>query len=254
MKKWMALAVAGIVSVCFCGYLGADTVELKNGRSIEGIVVEETGKVVVVDTGFGAVSLAAQQVEKITRSTPEERQALRNKWGRIAEDIEDDGNALSEERKKGIEEYFQSEKMRLKEIPRARADVVKLAKIEGSKDILVEAVLNENVKAALILDTGSPHIVLTRRIGDRLGIDLSDTRSNTREVRLTGARRLATTVILRSFQVGDVKAKDVLADILLEDVDVEGLKDGLLGMSFLNRYNCSIDLDSLEMSLTEKKI
>ena len=73
-----------------------------------------------------------------------------------------------------------------------------------------------------------------------------------REIRLTGKRRLVKVVTLDSMRVGQAKAKGIIVEVLLTDDETLGLRDGLLGMSYLNRFDSNIDLDNLKMTLTKK--
>ncbi|MBI5143605.1 MAG: retropepsin-like domain-containing protein [Candidatus Omnitrophica bacterium] len=161
---------------------------------------------------------------------------------------------FAEARKKRFEEYekWAREGAMKKASEGIAGDEIKLLKAENSKDLMVEVVINGSAKATLILDTGSYDIVLTRRMGEVLGIDFSDTKNKVKSIRLAGKERLAKVVDLDSIRIQDIEEKDLIADVLFEDVDVLGLKDGLLGLAYLDRFNCVIDLDRMKMRLQRK--
>jgi len=54
-----------------------DTIYLKNGRKIEGLIKKEIEDGVWLDVGSGAVKLRWEQIENIYRSTPDEVKAIR---------------------------------------------------------------------------------------------------------------------------------------------------------------------------------
>ncbi len=124
-----------------------------------------------------------------------------------------------------------------------------------SHSVLVEAVLNDGTKAILIVDTGADMVVLSKRIGEKLGVDVStDTGNDIAEMRLAGGKSAKVRMtILKRVSIEAVEEKDVKAAVLLEDEDGSGFKDGLLGRSFLNRYNISIDLQKMKMLMEKIK-
>ena len=58
----------------------ADTVELTNGRKLDGLVTKETTNVVTLNVGLGEVFLKRAQIKSIHRSSPEQADALRAGW------------------------------------------------------------------------------------------------------------------------------------------------------------------------------
>ena len=105
------------------------------------------------------------------------------------------------------------------------------------------------MKATLVLDTGASIVVLTKRMGEELGLDLTDTKNSLATLQLAGDHRVtAKMVMLKSVRINDIEVKNVLAGVLLDDASI-GLKDGLLGMTFLNQFNLKIDLKNMKMAL-----
>ena len=74
----MALAIA---TGCFCCVKESycDTILLKNGRVINGIVKNETENEVTVELGFGKMSFLRSEISGIKRSSPEEAASLNDK-------------------------------------------------------------------------------------------------------------------------------------------------------------------------------
>ncbi|MBN1475118.1 tetratricopeptide repeat protein [Candidatus Sumerlaeota bacterium] len=62
--------IAAILVALAAAPLGADTVTLSNGNSVEGLVVEETATLVIVETAGGRMSLPRSRVASITRGVP----------------------------------------------------------------------------------------------------------------------------------------------------------------------------------------
>jgi predicted aspartyl protease len=56
-------------------------------------------------------------------------------------------------------------------------------------------------------------------------------------------------VILNKIKINDVEAKNVLAGIILEENSGLMLRDGLLGMTFLKRFNFKIDRKNMKLVL-----
>lgn len=199
----------------------ADTLYLKNGRSIEGIIKNEDKNSVVLDLGFGTINFGKDQIERIYKSNQEEIAKIHQKWEKE--------RLLAEERRKDQE--FK--------------EALEPKKIEFSKQaggMLVKAVINQEFDASLILDTGASLVLLTRNAGEKLGINLED-KKDIVQLQLADGRKIdAKFVLLESIKVQDAEAKNVETAILLDDSAGEfGLKDGLLGMSFLNKFNFKID-------------
>ncbi len=234
--------------------LTADTLDLKNGNSFKGIITKETNDSIELDIGSGTLTFSKQIINKIHRSSSDELDILREKMELKKEELKAKDQEFAEAREKRFKEYekWTRESAIKKASTDSAADEIKLLKVENSKDFMVEVIINGSVKATLILDTGSYDIVLTRRIGEALGIDFSDTKKNVRSIRLTGKERLTKVVHLDSIRIQNIEEKDLMAEVLFEDVDTLGLKDGLLGLAFLDRFDCIIDLKGMKMRLQKK--
>jgi clan AA aspartic protease (TIGR02281 family) len=130
--------------------------------------------------------------------------------------------------------------------------VIKVAP-DGSGHLLVNAVLNGKVNASLTLDTGSPLLCLTANIARKLGFDLGNLK-NVGEVMLLNGKHKVAYVNLKSVNLGGAEQENVPAAVLLDDDKgvANTFNDGLLGLSFLSKFNFTLDGDKGELIL--KKI
>jgi clan AA aspartic protease (TIGR02281 family) len=94
------------------------------------------------------------------------------------------------------------------------------------------------VHASLIVDTGSPVVMLTSSFIKKLGLDLSQ--SNVGSVEILNGKYKAAEISLDNIKLGEVQAQNVSATVLLED-NAEKINDGLLGLSFLSRFHFTLD-------------
>jgi hypothetical protein len=109
--------------------------------------------------------------------------------------------------------------------------------------VIVPALLSHNgreVKARLLLDTGSTNITLHRSIA--AGLVLNTTRKGS--LRVAGGDRVdAAAVRLDAVTVGPHRQKNLLAGIIEHRGPAVSF-DGLLGMNFLKNYQYTIDFEN----------
>jgi clan AA aspartic protease (TIGR02281 family) len=104
------------------------------------------------------------------------------------------------------------------------------------RPIIVEALLNRQVSAPLMLDTGATYTVLTRQTASDLGIT-SLARLPTHSFLTPGGPISSPVTTLKSIRVGTVEAQNVAVAI-----DAEGhLPLGLLGMTFMRHFKVTVD-------------
>ena len=72
MPKYKMIPVLFAVILCAASLAHADTVNLKNGGSVSGIIEKEDDKSVEVNTGFGTVTFKRREIKNIERSSVEE--------------------------------------------------------------------------------------------------------------------------------------------------------------------------------------
>ncbi|MDD5565374.1 MAG: retropepsin-like aspartic protease [Candidatus Omnitrophica bacterium] len=214
----------------FAGSLYADTVYLKNGRSLEGFIKSEDEEGLLLDVGFGTVGLRKDQVERIYRSSEEESFLLRKKW-------------LQQKAAKPPEPKQQGN---AKDAPRTQ----QVALSQEAGHVFVDALLNKKVKARLLLDTGASVIVLSAAIGKQLGVNMKKDKNIVTLQMADGRKTEAKFVSLGSVSIEGAEAKGVSAAVMLDSGDAS-YKDGLLGMSFLKQFNFTVDQKNRKLILDE---
>lgn len=198
----------------------ADKLYLKNGRSIEGLIKSEDGDSIELEVSGGLVKFTKSEIERIERASSEESIALRQKWERQKKETREkiSRRKAEEERKPKQIEFSQ-----------------------GSQGIVVKATLNKKVEATLVLDTGASLVTLRKNVAEKLGINLERVKPDAELILADGRRANAKHIVLENLKVENVEAENVEATILLDDVGDPNFYDGLLGMSFLKRFNFKID-------------
>jgi len=199
----------------------ADTLYLRNGRSIEGLIKREDVDNVDLEISFGSMQFSKKQIEHIDRSTPEEAQSIREEW--------------AEEKLQKQQRDKEAESIREHEPKQVSMD-------KQSGHVVVATTLNKQVKANLILDTGASLIILSHKIANNLGIDAELKSANPIELILADGRRIeARKMILKNVSVQDSEVENIEAAVLSEEESAAIPEDGLLGMSFLKKFNFKID-------------
>ena len=246
------LTILGVFFLFFIIKVYADTIYLKNGNSLEGLVSKEEKDNVEVNVGNGAVVLKANEIERIDRSTPQEVVEIKKSW-EINKGQSEKTKAQDRAEKERASEKWNA--MVKEEISRGeeRRDIDANTKIvQAASDkkghLFVNAVVNEDVHASLIVDTGCPVVLLTASMGRKLGIDLENI-SDVYEVMVLDGKHKVRGVLLKSVKLGDLEEKNIRAEVLLEDSQEikHGLKDGLLGMSFLKRFDVTLDQKKMKL-------
>lgn len=209
--------VSLITAVFFCSATAwADTVYLKNGRSIQGFVLEENSDAVVCDVGFGRTKFPRVDVLRIERSSTEQSDKLRRLWDKRKKELE--GKVRNKE--------FEPKDVRL---------------VDRGSHVFVDVQINRKTRATLLLDTGSSLVLLSQKMMKELGMKPVPLEKAS-EIEVADGRRVPAVYLrLESLKVEGVEARDVDAAVLLEEETNTRYGDGLLGMSFLNRYNFQVD-------------
>jgi clan AA aspartic protease (TIGR02281 family) len=199
----------------------ADTIYLKNGRSIEGLVKKEDADFVELEISFGSMKFSRKQIERIASSSPEEAAAIRKEW--------------AEEKIRAQVRAREAELRREYEPKQINMD-------KQSGHVVVTTLLNNKVKANLVLDTGASLILLSRKVAVNLGAGVNGKGGTPIELIMAdGRRENAKMIILDSVKVQDSEVRDVEAAILPDKESADMSEDGLLGMSFLKKFNFKID-------------
>ena len=112
--------------------------------------------------------------------------------------------------------------------------------IEGSgRVIIVEATINQRVTGRFLLDTGASYCVISKDTATSANLS---GRKDGRKVRMTtasGAQMEATVGQARRVEIGDAVARDV--EVAVVDGNPFPGFQGLIGLSFLQRFKYSVD-------------
>jgi len=198
----------------------ADVIYLKNGRSIEGLVKKESADEVELEISFGSMKFSMKQIDHITRSSADETEAIRQGW--------------ADDKIKAQQRAREAELEREREPKQVNVD-------SSSGHVKVITTLNNKVKANLVLDTGASLILLSEKVADGLGVKNDKSATPVELIMADGRRVEAKMVVLESVKVQDAEARGVEAAVLTGKNSVAIPEDGLLGMSFLKKFNFKID-------------
>ncbi|MDD5692600.1 MAG: retropepsin-like aspartic protease [Candidatus Omnitrophica bacterium] len=229
----MALArfLTAVLSVLFVfnSRVNADTIYLTNGRSVEGMISREDADAVTLEIGFGSMKFYNDQISRIERSSPESAKLIKQKW---------EDKRLADEAK--ARDMAEKKEHAPKEAGMAP---------QGAH-VMVETLLNKKVKANLVLDTGASLVLLSANIANSLGINTNSRGGDTVElVMADGSKVRARKITLESVSVQEAEVKSVAAAILPQNAGAAVPGDGLLGMSFLNKFNFKIDQNNKKLTL-----
>ncbi|MDD4908275.1 MAG: retropepsin-like aspartic protease [Candidatus Omnitrophica bacterium] len=243
MKYVYSLCALFFLFVCPVQSISADIVYLKNGRSIEGVIKSEDAEGLKLDIGLGTVGIGINEIDRIDRASSGADE-LRNKWDqeKQAREAKDAQEGTTQ---KSPQDPPSTGLKRPKEV-----DVTR----EGNH-VFVEAVLNKQVKAQLLVDTGASIIVLSNEMAKKLDIDMSNIRKKDMiHLQMGDGRKVAARFVsLKTVSIEGVEAKGVDAAILPDSETEPDFKDGLLGMSFLKRFSFRMDLNDKKLILEPLK-
>ena len=108
---------------------------------------------------------------------------------------------------------------------------------DGQGHLLADVLINNKVHASLVVDTGSPVVMLTPEFVQELGLDTSQL--NVGYVEVLNGKYKAAALSLDSVKLGEAQAQNVNATVLLEGN--REIKNGLLGLSFLSKFHFTLD-------------
>jgi clan AA aspartic protease (TIGR02281 family) len=230
MVSWKKRAVITLVFFVFGVNANADVIHLRNGRTIEGLVEEEDDQCVEVNVGFGIVKLRWSEIDRVDKSLPEDALALREKWKR--KKLRDEAERKSREDR----------------------EPVSVSVVRQKGHIVVTALLDKKVTAVLLMDTGATYVSLSEKIWKKLKKTGSGDEGDSVELILADGKKVTGKLgRLSSLTVQGVEARDVDVVIIPEDNGQENVVDGLLGMSFLNRFNFKVDQNKGSLLLEKLK-
>jgi len=199
----------------------ADTLQLKNGRSMEGIIKREDSQSIELEVGVGcSIKFLKSEVNNISRSSPQDSLALRAKWEKekLAGEKQRIEEGLAEERKPRTVEFSR-----------------------GSQGILLNVNLDDTIEARMVLDTGASIMLITRNVAGKLRINLDGAQPDMTIQTADGRKISAKHIVIGKVEVQGAQARNVDAAVLLSEAGDMGFGDGLLGMSFLKHFNFRVD-------------
>lgn len=211
---------------------GADTIYLKNGRQLEGVITQETGQYVELSVDIGTIKFYRSEIERISRSSSAEKENLKQAWEQKRKDREVRSYQQEQERKK-------------------TASLEKEISVQRQGDhLIVDTLLNGKNKVKLMLDTGSSLVVLSAALAGQMGVDIKNTPADIKMTIADGREIPAKLIKLNTMKVQDVTAYDVDAALLYQEDAFKDF-DGLLGMSFLKSFRFEINLAKNRLILQE---
>jgi len=200
-------------------------------------VEKETPDSVTLNVGFGTVKFRRGEIKDILVSTPDQRAAMLKEW---------------EVNRKQEESKWQKKTEYRKETARQKEFAPKHAGFSGANDqITVNAVLNKKIKANLLLDTGATLVLLSKKVADKIKKETNLTEGDIIKMQLADGRKTdARLILLDTLSVEDATAENIIGAVLLDPE--EDIGDGVLGMSFLSKFNFQID--NAEKKIILKKL
>lgn len=264
MTMRRTLILVSILSIASSAFLFAaeedsDIVYLNNGGKVSGIISKEGTANIELETIAGTIAISRAGVKSVHHASPKALDALRDKWEGERLGLKAQEKTSAQEREDRLKAYGEWVKSTADNSSgkEREASEVKIVRDPDSNAVLVGAVLNDDVKTVLVVDTGASIVVLSKSVGDKLGIDTSDTPGNAGgdivQLHLAGGQTVkGRIVILKSLSINGVEEHGIQAAVLLEEKGNIGFKDGLLGRSFLNRF--SINIDAKKMTMTLQKL
>jgi clan AA aspartic protease (TIGR02281 family) len=225
----------------------ADTVYLKNGRSIEGLIVKQDTEGVELEVGSGTIRFMPGDIERVSKGSTQENNIIKREWEKKKE-------AQGEKAKKENNSQLARKENRETRPVVPFRKIIKLDQHRGGRSF-VDAVINNKVHARLQLDTGASTVLLYPRVSQELGLEASGSDETETSVLADGRSVENKSVVLESVNVGGAVAENVPAAVALkEPTHSLGFgTDGLLGMSFLENFNFKIDEENDILILENKE-
>jgi len=110
---------------------------------------------------------------------------------------------------------------------------------EGSADrIIINMVFNNRVTAPILVDTGSPGLVLSAKLASQLGIINEDSNNLVVTIGGIGGKEVAIRTIIDKVRIGAITEEFIPAHIIFETPKAY---QGLVGMDILANYTVTID-------------
>ncbi len=105
--------------------------------------------------------------------------------------------------------------------------------------ILVEVILNDHVKARMVLDTGANLVVITQELSKKLNQDLAS-QDQVVKLQTNWGEVEGRTLVIDKIELGEARKKNVRSVVTPSNPAFIGF-DGLLGLSFLGDFKVTVD-------------
>jgi clan AA aspartic protease (TIGR02281 family) len=270
----------------------ADTIRLKNGNSVVGIITNEGKDSVEMELDAGTVQFKKKELQAIDRTTtPEEASALRNQWeeqrqeqkrkqqqldaqARQEQGVRDNlswdanwvtlrvpDNSLQRSSRSAGETGLRVQaenKPRQEQKPLYRTPGSQVIKLKGDRTgrLIATVWINETTPLQMVIDTGASLVSFTQKAGEKLystgALPRTPLIRPVQTIVADGRKVLETSVTIRSIRLESMVAQNVEASIALAKEATPLECDGLLGMSFLGKFNFGINRK--EGTLTLEKL
>ena len=207
-----------VASVFSCAW--ADTLYLKNGHMLDGMVKNEDPQSIIFEVSGGCVIFKRSEVARVEKSSAEDSYAMQLEWHRQKALLQ---NKIA--------------KKKHEDLSRPREIEV----INKGQGMLLKVKLNRKVEATLILDTGASMVLISRNVADALGLKFGKLEPDTKMKLADGRQVEAVRVVLESVAVEGYEAHNVEAAVPLGEAANIDFADGLLGMSFLRNFKFTVD-------------
>ncbi len=112
--------------------------------------------------------------------------------------------------------------------------------------IIVDVMINDQITRPFILDTGASYTIISPQIADALFLKPTSRQENV-TLQTANGQINAPLVILQSVRLGSLKTSNVTAAI--HEFDETSTVYGLLGLSFLNRFQVTVDAEHRQIIL-----
>jgi len=115
--------------------------------------------------------------------------------------------------------------------------------------ILVDAVLNDQVRARMVFDTGANLVVITEELSKKLNQDLSS-RDEVMKLHTNCGEIEGRSLVIDKVELGEARKENVRSVITPNNYAISGF-DGLLGLSFWGDVKVTVDYQNSRMILSK---
>jgi clan AA aspartic protease (TIGR02281 family) len=227
MKISINILIFSLFLFCVILEARADTVYLKNGHQISGIIKTENDEYVELEVNLGRVKFYRSQIGRVEHSSQDEKDMI--------EQSIKERRAINESEIRGGRQTREGE-----------SRDVKVGQTENH--LFVDALLNKKVNVKLLVDTGASFIVLSPEIAAQLNINVASVVPDVKMSLADGREVFGKMIKIDTVSIGDAKTNGVEAVIIYQKGAFQGF-DGLLGMSFLKLFKFEIDLNRNKLTL-----